>query len=350
MEPTLEQKLGQLIISGFRGTLIDNSSKVLKYLRHNHLRNLWLVDNESPMAFTEGNIESSDQLKRLTSSLQSYGNNSLMLAIDLEGGEVVRLKEKYGFPKINSPQYFGNLDDISETRRNALMIAELLNVHGINMNFAPVVDVNINPECPAIGKRGRSFSGYPEKVYLHAKEFILAHREKNIATCLKHFPGHGSSVNDTHFGFVDVTAAWSNTELIPYEKLIEDGLADAVMTAHVFNKNLDEKYPATLSKKILTGILREKLGFDGVIFSDDLNMRAVYDYYSYEETIELSFNAGVDVLLQGNVMNYNPEIIDLTFSIIKKLIESGKISEQRIDESFNRVIKLKKKFGINYLS
>lgn len=346
-EYTLDQKIGQMIITGFRGTEANHNSDVIKWIREFHLGNLWLVDNDSPMAETIGNIESSEQLKKLTHDLQSYGNNSLLLAIDAEGGEVIRLKEKYGFPLIPYSRYFGEKDDLQLTRTNAELIASLLKDTGININFAPVVDLNINPDCPVIGMRGRSFSDDPEKVFIHAREFIIAHHEKNIATCLKHFPGHGSSEFDTHEGFVDVSNSWSEVELIPFKMLIDEGLVDSIMTAHIYNSHLDKKYPATLSKKVITGLLREKMGFNGVIFTDDLIMKAITDHYTYEEAIELSINAGVDIIIQGNTASYNPDIMKLTVQIIKDLIESGRLTLERIDESFLRLMRLKRKIGLS---
>ncbi|MDQ7817248.1 MAG: glycoside hydrolase family 3 protein [Melioribacteraceae bacterium] len=345
-EYSLDQKIGQMIITGFRGTTINEKSVVVKSIQEYHLGSLWLVDNDGPMSETIGNVESPAQLKTLTNNLQSYGNNSLLLAIDAEGGEVIRLKEKHGFPQIPSAKYFGDLDNPQLTSTNAELVASLLKEAGVNINFAPIVDVNSNPECPVIGKRGRSFSADPEKVFIHAKEFISAHHEKNIATCLKHFPGHGSSLEDTHNGFVDVSRTWSEAELVPYKILIAEGLVDSIMTAHIFNSNLDKKYPATLSKKIITGLLRDKIGFDGVIFTDDLIMKAIDDHYTYEEAIELALNAGIDIIVQGNAAKYNPDIVANTVETIKRLIESGKVTLERIDESFNRIIALKRRFGL----
>jgi beta-N-acetylhexosaminidase len=343
---TLEQKIGQMVLAGFRGASINSNSKIVEDIFHHYLGSVWLTEKEKPAGERISNIESPNQLKQLTDSLQNFSNNSLLISIDAEGGEVNRLKKKYGFSDFPSAQYLGDLNDLSQTHLNADKIASLLQSCGININFAPVVDLSINPNCPVIAKKGRSFSNDPEKVALHAREFILAHREKNIANCLKHFPGHGSSESDTHDGFVDVSDSWSEKELIPYQLLIKENLVDSIMTSHVFNKNLDEKYPATLSKKIITGILREKMQFDGVIFTDDLIMRAIEEHYSLEDAIELTINAGVDVIIQGNAAKYNPDIVAITVNTIKRLIEKGKVKEERINESFNRIITLKKKLNL----
>jgi len=328
-------------MTGFRGSSIDNFSPITNSIKKFNLRNIWLVDNDKTADSIIGNIQSAAQLKKLTSDLQTLSGNSLFITIDAEGGEVVRLKEKYGFPKFQSAQYFGELNDLSKTKENANNIATILRECGINMNLAPVVDINVNPNCPIIGLKGRSFSSNPEVVFNNAREFILAHRENNIGTCLKHFPGHGSSLHDSHNGFVDISNQWTEIELFPYKLLIKEGLVDAIMTAHIFNKNLDDKFPATLSKKIITGLLREKLCFNGVIFSDDLMMKAITDHYSFEEAISLALNAGVDIIIQGNNVDFNSELSDKTITAIINLVVQGKLTEQRIDESFKRIFQLK---------
>src|SRR5262245_31508215 len=147
---------------------------------------------------------------------------------------------------------------------------------GINVNFAPCVDLTVNKDN-FIYKAGRTFSADPDSVVIMAQEFIKQHRRFNVITALKHFPGHGSSMADTHFGVADVSNTWSPKELIPYERLI-NGPVDAIMTSHIVNRNLDPRgYPATLSSRILDSLLRKQLHYDGVVFSDDMNMKAIAD-------------------------------------------------------------------------
>src|SRR5690606_10098573 len=159
---------------------------------------------------------------------------------------------------------------------------------GINLNLAPVVDVNVNPDNPVIGQLERSFSGDPDVVTEQAKAFIEAHHEHGVLCTLKHFPGHGSSEADSHLGFVDVTNLWSRQELEPFRNLIDAGLADAIMTAHIFNANWDSEHPATLSRAVITGILREELGYDGVVITDDMQMGAIRDFYGFEAAVVMS--------------------------------------------------------------
>jgi beta-N-acetylhexosaminidase len=176
-----------------------------------------------------------------------------------------------------------------------------------------------------------------------AKEVIKKHREMNVLTALKHFPGHGSSKDDTHLGIADVTNTWSERELKPYQSLIDSGYADAVMTSHIVNKNLDKSgTPGTLSFDILTGLLRNRLHFNGVIFTDDMQMHAITKHYGLEEAIKLAINGGVDIMtFSNNIQGSDVRTVDRVHEIIRKMVESGEIKKERIDESFKRIMKLK---------
>src|SRR5690606_7689504 len=172
---------------------------------------------------------------------------------------------------------------------------------GFNVNFGPVVDLASNPDNPIIAKYGRAFSANEDSVALLAKEFIKQHRKYNVLTSLKHFPGHGSSKDDTHLGIADVTNTWEERELTPYKSLIDSGYADAVMTSHIVNRKLDAQgNPGTLSTPILDGLLRKQLKFNGVIFTDDMQMHAITKHYGLEEAIKLAINGGVDIMTFSN--------------------------------------------------
>ena len=162
---------------------------------------------------------------------------------------------------------------------------------------------------------------------------------------LKHFPGHGSSKGDTHLGMADVTEVWTENEIVPYRALIKKDLAQAIMSAHIINAKLDpDTLPSTLSKPILTGMLRNDLGFKGVIFSDDMQMRAISDHYGLENAILMAVNAGIDVLMfSGNIPGTETPTIERVFATFNKLIEEGKISEKRLLESYERIQAVKSK-------
>jgi beta-N-acetylhexosaminidase len=265
----------------------------------------------------------------------------LFVAVDQEGGNVARLKERYGFRRTVSQQYLGSRDDLLVTRLFGLLTAETLAGSGINLNLAPVVDLNTNPDNPVIGRLGRSFSADHVAVTNHSLEVISAHHTQRVLTTLKHFPGHGSSREDSHLGFVDVTYTWSPLELEPYDKIIKAGLCDVVMTAHIFNANLDPDLPATLSEKTIGGLLRGRLNYDGVVMTDDLQMKAISDHYSFEDTIELAIHAGVDILTIGNNLMYGPGTARRAVAIISSLVQSGRIPPERIEQSYQRIMRLK---------
>lgn len=359
----LDAQLAQMVMVGFRGAEPDECREFLDSLGECPLGGVWLTDNDSPMGWTHGNVRSPEQLQRLTAALREASGAPLFIAIDGEGGQIIRLKQRYGFPAFPSARELGDRNDLSHTGAEARRLASLLKECGINLNFAPVLDLNKNPANPIIGGKDRSFSADPDVVTRHAVEFIKAHHELGLLCAGKHFPGHGSSATDSHAGFVDITETWGQDELIPYRSLIKEGLLDAVLTAHVSLRSIDQivpcgtrwsapagaqgeaDLPATLSERIITGLLRENLGFNGVVFTDDLNMGAIQARYPLEQAVEMSVAAGADVILHANVMQYEPDIAARTVAILRQLVESGRLSEERMRTSCQRVRNLKRQAG-----
>lgn len=328
---------------GFRGLDVNDNSPIVRDIVDRHIGGVVLYDYDVPANTPKRNIESPAQLKRLTAKLQSASEIPLFIAIDQEGGNVCRLKQRVGFPAMRSAQYLGSINDLSLTRKHGDQTAKTLAQLGINLNLAPVVDLNVNPDNPIIGRLGRSFSADAQVVTAHAAEFIKAHRRYGVLCALKHFPGHGSSTGDSHLGLTDITNTWSSKELIPYENLIRQGLADVIMTAHVYNANLDPELPATLSKAILDDLLREQLKYDGVIISDDMQMRAIRDHYGFETALQAGIEAGVDIILISNNSIFDQDAASRAIAIVKGLIEEGKISPQRINQSYRRIKRLKER-------
>jgi len=344
-EVVLEQKIAQLLMVGFRGTELTDTSRIIADIKERNLGGVVLFDYDVEQKGLR-NIESPEQVKKLAHDLQGLSESKLLIAIDQENGLVNRLKSKYGFPNFSaSAQYLGNMDNLDSTRAWADSTAALLADLGINLNFAPVADVNVNPASPAIGNKERSYSADPAIVAKHAGAVIDAHTAHDVMSCLKHFPGHGSAKSDSHAGFTDLTDTWSENELSPFADLITSNKATMVMTAHVFNKNLDAEYPATLSEKVINGVLREKLGWKGVVISDDMHMGAITENYGLEDAIEKSLNAGVDILVfaNNNGRFYDGDATSKAIAIIKKLIDEEKVSMERIEESLARIDALKGK-------
>lgn len=344
-QPTLNEKIGQMIIIGFRGMEIADTNHVVRDIKKYNLGGVILFDYDVPRGVAKRNIESPKQLKILVDQIKNLADRKMLVAIDQEGGKVSRLKTKYGFPHSVSAQYLGSFPNTDSTKYYAEKTAKTLSDLGINMNFAPVVDVNINPENPIIGKLGRSFSSNPQKVVKHAAAYIRGLHKHSILSVIKHFPGHGSSQKDSHLGVVDVSDTWSRKELVPYRRLIDRNLPDAIMTAHIFNENIDPNWPATLSRPTITGLLRYKLGYKGVVISDDLMMGAIRKEYGLKTTIKQALNAGVDLMVFGNNSIYDPNIVPKTHRIVKELLESGDISRKQIDASYKRIIEMKRKIN-----
>lgn len=337
---SLDIKIGQMIMVGIQDRrAIPDNDPILEEVKTGKIGGIVLFEkNIAPE-------NSRESLKKLIGILQSTASIPLLISIDEEGGKVHRLKEKYGFVAMPSASYLGKLNNEDSTlyynRRLAAELAEL----GINFNYAPSLDLAINTKNEVIVKKERSFSDKPEIVAKHALLCIQAHHENKVKTILKHFPGHGSSTADSHLGIVDVTDTWKFRELFPYEKMIEYNTCDAIMSAHIINKNWDSTLlPATLSEKTINGILRGLLGFKGVVFSDDMQMFAISKNYGFERSIELAINAGVDILMFGNNVSPKDKPVTATelHSLIKKLVVEGKVSTQRINEAYARIMRMKK--------
>jgi beta-N-acetylhexosaminidase len=342
---SLEDKIGQMLLLGFRGLQLETDDAIARDIRELKLGGVILFDQDVELGKLKRNIESPDQVRALTKSLQGWSEIPLLIAVDQEGGQVCRLREIHGFPSTLSAEELGCRDDLALTRRYAEESAQTLADVGFTLNFAPSVDLAVTPENPIIARKQRSFSRETDRVVRHAREVIMAHQSGGVGCVIKHFPGHGSSVADTHLGLADVTGTWSEEELEPFAQLIKTGHCWSVMTAHVFNEALDPEWPATLSHRVIGQILRERLGFTGVVFSDDMEMRAISALHGLETSLFRAIEAGVDVLVFANNAMYRPDIGRRAVAIIKKLIDDGAVAESRIDESFQRIMTLKHKIG-----
>lgn len=336
----LDVKIGQMLLIGFPKGEVD--PLVLEEIKAGKVGSIILFEKNIPKS-----TSTYFALKKMIWTYQKAAPIPLMVAIDQEGGKVNRLKDKYGFTRSITAQEMGKATNFDSVRFYAEATASTLAGLGINVNFAPVVDVAVNPENTVIVKVGRSFSPNPDTVALFAEEFVRMHRRYGVTTVLKHFPGHGSSMADTHVGVADVTKTWTPSELIPYKKMLGSGSVDAIMSAHIVNFQLDPKgYPGTISSRMIDSLLRKEMHFDGVVFSDDMQMQAIAKQYGLEEAIKLAINAGIDVLcFSNNIQGSEVRTVDKVHGIIRSLVESGQIRPERIDEAFNRVMKLKSRIG-----
>lgn len=348
---TLRKKIGQMLIMGFSGTEVNKASPIYHELTTDGLGGVILFDYDLANNIQGKNLVSRQQITELNQQLMACSAlNSdipLFIAIDYEGGAIDRLKHIDGCMTTLSPLQLSALSDNElafESHKMALTLRSL----GFNLNFAPVLDLDLNHQQGIIGKLGRSFSSNPSDVARVAQAFVNAFRDEQITCCYKHFPGHGSAIGDTHHGFVDVSDTFLASELEPYHTLISS-TDTMIMTAHVINRQLDSSgLPATLSFDILTKLLRDKMGYNGVIISDDLQMNAISNHFSIEDALCLTINAGADMVIFGNQLGMisASAVID----IIEQLVLTQKIALSRIEQAWQRIIHLKQLQKVSILA
>lgn len=354
----LRDKIGQMLLIGFEGKKINAQSPIVKMIVKNNIGGVILYDYNRRTKSYDKNIENPQQLKQLNQDLQYFtrlGNIKhhrpqlpLLIALDYEGGNVTRLNKRNGFPTVLSAAEVGKRG-LKQAEFTAESMAQVLKKAGFNMNFAPVLDVNINPASPVIGKKNRSFSNDPLKVSRYASVYTRHFLKQGIQCAYKHFPGHGSADKDSHKEFVDVTNNWQRYELQPYQQVLDLNMpCGAIMTAHIINRRLDASgLPATLSYKILTEVLRKQLQFKGVIITDDMQMKAIRNHYELGRALELSINAGADMLMFGNNTENEPQNPSQLIDLIEAKVKSGQISAQRINQAYERILKFKQFIAVH---
>ncbi|OWR27379.1 beta-N-acetylhexosaminidase [Saccharibacillus sp. O23] len=326
---TLDQKIGQMVIAGLEGTSLREADRAL-------IRDYGV----GGVIFYADNIRSAAQTKQFAAEVRAAnprGDLPLFVSVDQEGGRVARLK---GVDKVPTAAAIGAKNDPAYARSIGEQLGEQLRSQGFNLDYAPVLDVNSNPDNPVIGDR--SFGSDANRVSKIALPVMEGLESKQIIPVVKHFPGHGDTSVDSHIALPVVNkslAQLEKLELIPFKKAIADG-ADVVMIAHILLPKLDGKYPSSMSKAVITDLLRGKLGFEGVVMTDDMTMGAIAENYGLGDAAVRSVQAGSDIVLVAHGADNAIE----TIRAIKKAVESGQISEQRIDESAARIVALKQKY------
>ena len=335
-------RIADLLLVGFRGTEVAGNEEVRRLVCDVKVGGLLLFERFAASGQPR-NMVSPEQITTLTRDLQQLAagcaGRPLFIAADAEGGRVMRLSPRLGYPPTLPASELGARDDPEFTRVEARRMGRMLREAGINWNLAPVVDVAVNPANPAVVINGRTYSADPERVIAQARAFVLGMHDEGVLTALKHFPGHGSSRRDSHLGFTEVTdTAELRVELRPYRALIAAGLADSVMTAHVFNRGLDPWDPATLSRFTVRRVLRGWLRYDGVVVSDDLLMGAIAQHYGLEEAAVLALGAGVDVLLiSQNTGRIEDRAAERVIAAITGAIAQGRLRESTVRDAVTRV-------------
>lgn len=329
---TLDEKIGRMVMVGLEGYTPDE--KTMEMIEKYHVGGFILFSR---------NIEGPDQLTALLNSLKAANSRSkipLLLSVDQEGGRVSRMpKELERFPD-NQTVGKVNLEEFSY--KLGALLAECVKAFGFNMNFAPVLDIHSNPNNPVIGDR--SFGEDAEIVSRLGISVMKGMQDQGVISVVKHFPGHGDTDEDSHISLPSVEHSKErlmNFELVPFQNAIQNG-ADAVMIAHITVKEIDPDRPATLSEAVVTDLLREELNFDGVVVTDDLTMGAVMKNYDIGEAAVQSVLAGTDVLLVCHGYDNQVSVMEA----LKEAAENGTITEERIDRSVYRILKLMEKYRI----
>lgn len=332
-QENLEAKVGQMLIVGFHGqnTKSKQYKTIIKQLKKGQIGGVIIY---------EFNVKSPNDLMDLTRQIKQASNISPFIAIDQEGGVIQILNKQRGFKDYLSQKETAQKLDNSEAYKMYDDLASTLKAYNINYNYAPCVDVILNDKS-IINYKKRSFSNDYNIVTNYAKIVLDAHYNNSIITSLKHFPGLGSSYGDTHLGFIDASRDWDEKELEPYIALKDINNLQTIMSSHIYVKSLDEKYPASLSNNIIQKILREQIGFNGVITTDDLHMGAIKNNYKFDEIVIRAINAGNDILLFSNYDKPDMKIPLKVQKIVSKAIKQGQIKQERIDEAYNRIINLK---------
>ncbi len=331
----LRNEIGQMIMVGIRGTHLSGDAM-------EQTRNQITNGEIGGIILFKHNIKNSRQFRIFVKSLKALPvEQPLLLAVDEEGGRVRRLRKSQGFEEFPSAATVGAKNTPDEAYRIYSRMAKQIQQTGLNVNLAPVVDVNINKISPAIGQLNRSFSRNPGQVYEFSEAFIRAHNDVGVLTTLKHYPGHGSSREDSHNGITDITATWRSSEQVPFKRLIDSARVDMIMAGHLMDRGVDPKFPASISKAHIQLTLRDDLGYDGVVITDDLQMGAIINRFELEDIIISAINAGCDILQFSDPQDLNEDLPNRIVEIVLQAIEAGQIDPQRIQESYDRIIKLK---------
>lgn len=276
------------------------------------------------------NVASAEQVARLTAEIKGYAGRPLYVGLDQEGGLVQRLRE--GFTRFPPMRAVGSIGDAALAYRVGVALGRELRAVGIDANYAPILDVDTNPKNPIIGNR--SFSRDAELVAELGVALGRGLEDAGVASCGKHFPGHGDTAQDSHQELPRLShslARLNEVELVPFRAWVSAGLA-ALMTAHVIFEPLDPDYPATMSRKVLHGILRETMGYEGLIITDDIEMKAIADHYGYEEAAIRGVNAGVDNFLCCHTAEVAHDIVQY----VSRAVQAGRISEERLEDANRR--------------
>lgn len=352
-EPDLQHAVGQMMMVGFMGTSVNAQSPIVQVIKNYHIGGIILFDHlekKEGAHWIPRNIENPEQLKKLIAQLQmfakQYHDYPLLIAINQEGGKINALTPGKGFNLDGnlSQAKLGKSGDQSLIYQQALFRGNLLRHLGINLNLAPVADLNINPKNPGIGLLERSFASDPDKVVVDLSTTISAYRAAKVDCVLKHFPGFGSASQNTDYAVANVSLSWREKELIPYDRLVQENkVCSFIMSTHAINRQLDASgVPMTFSRKVISNLLRDQLHFRGVVITDDMDAKAVRQLFKSEKAIQLAALAGNDMILYGGTFGYDPiEDADMLYHTLLTLATSNELLRKQIFVAYTRIQKVK---------
>ena len=358
---TLDEKIGQMLMLEFRNWEDENGELKEVTELNDDIKNAISKYKIGGVILFAENVRDTEQTTKLTHNIQKAaiesGLDPLLISIDQEGGIVVRLGTGTSLP---GNMALGASRDKKLAYEYGKIIAEEIKALGINVNLAPVMDTNNNPNNPVIGLR--SISSDPKLVGELGSEVVKGLQDNGVSAAIKHFPGHGDTATDSHLGLPVVDKSYEevkNLELIPFDKAAKEGV-DMIMTAHISYPQLEKDtvisqkdgsvigIPATLSDDIITGIIRKKMNYDGIVITDAMKMQAIADHFGEEEAVIMAIRAGVDIPLMPALLQKNEDLLKLDSIInrIKSEIELGNISENQLNNSVYRILDLKYRRGI----
>jgi len=329
---SLEEKVGQMIFAGVKGTAITNKTK--KIISTNHVGGIILFKD---------NLKDANQSVTLLNAMKEENTKNkvpLFLGVDEEGGRISRLPE---LTKLPTNENLGKQNDALLSYNIGKLLGKELSAFGFNLDFAPVLDINSNPDNPIIGDR--SFGNDAELVSELGLQMMKGIQSEQVISVVKHFPGHGDTAVDSHKELPIIQKSLKDLhalELIPFIRAVEQG-AEVVMVGHILLPKIDSTYPASISEKIITDILREQLDFEGIIITDDMTMKAILNNFEIGEAAVSAVKAGNDIVLVA----HDYANVKKTKDAILRAIETGEITEQRIDESVKRILSIKRKYNLS---
>lgn len=328
---SLSRKIGQMLMIGFVGTspAEPGPRQAAAMIAAGRLGGVILFAD---------NVESPRQLRTLVASfVRAGGTTPPFVAVDQEGGSIQRLTRRKGFQPLPSARTMGR-KPVCEAAALYRRTADELASMGINLNFGPVVDLDINPGNPVIGQKARSYDRDPARVLAYADAFIDAHAAAGVLTAAKHFPGHGSAVRDSHVAIVDVSDVWQAEELGPFTALAAEGRLPMIMVGHLIHPRFsDGDRPTSLSRRAITEVLRDTLGFHGVVVTDDLGMDAITRRYRPGDAAEMAIRAGADLLIFAHAETLHAGATEEIIASVAAAVAAGRLPARLIEDAGRRL-------------